>query len=143
MSGIAGIVRFDGRPVERDELQALAARLRLHGSAPPDLRILGPAGFALVPLDVDGLGAQTLAPAGDPGPFVLCDARIDARGELAARLRAAGAAGCSGQAGDDALIAAAWNTWGARCTQELLGDFAFALWDQAQRSCSAPAIPSA
>jgi asparagine synthase (glutamine-hydrolysing) len=134
VSGIAGIVRFDGRPVERDELQALAARLGLPGGAAAELRLRGCAGFALAALDVDGLGAQTLAPAANPGPFVLCDARIDARGELATRLRAAGGAACSGQSGDDALIAAAWNAWGARCARELLGDFAFALWDPSRGS---------
>jgi len=129
VSGIAGIVRFDGRPVEQAELQALAARLGLPGGAAPELRLLGPAGFALASLDVDGLGAQSLAAADAPGPFVLCDARLDARGGLASRLRSAGRDGSMAQSADDVLIVAAWNAWGARCTKELLGDFAFALWD--------------
>lgn len=132
MSGIAGIVRFDGRPVERAALEALAARLGLPGSPRPELRAFGPVGFALAPLDVDGLGAQRLAAPRPPGPLVLCDARIDARKDLVARLRAAGETAVGAGSGDDALIGAAWRAWGARCTSGLLGDFAFALWDHAR-----------
>jgi asparagine synthase (glutamine-hydrolysing) len=132
VSGIAGIVRFDGRPVERRELEALAAGLGLPGSPTPELRTLGSVGFALAPLDVDGLGAQTLAAPESRGPFVLCDARIDARKDLARRLRAAGEP-VAADARDDALVGAAWRAWGEHCTSELLGDFAFVLWDNAQK----------
>jgi asparagine synthase (glutamine-hydrolysing) len=131
VSGIAGIVRFDGRPVERVELEALAARLGLPDGPKPELRTLGPVAFALAPLDVDGVGAQTLAGPEAPAPFVLCDARIDARKDLVARLRAAGEH-VSANARDDALIAAAWRAWGTGCASELLGDYAFALWDEAR-----------
>jgi len=131
VSGIAGIVRFDGRPVERVELEALAAGLGLPDGPKPELRTLGPVGFALAPLDVDGVGAQTLAAPESPGPFVLCDARIDARRDLATRLHAAGEP-VAADACDAALIGAAWRAWGTRCMSELLGDFAFALWDDAR-----------
>lgn len=134
MSGIAGIVRLDGGPLERGELEAFAGRLGPPGGAAPELRLLGSAGFALSALDVDGLGAQTLAADANRGVFVLCDARIDARDELAARLRATGNVACNGQSSDDALIAAAWKAWGAGCAEGLLGDFAFALWDRAGSS---------
>lgn len=34
---------------------------------------------------------------------------------------------------DSALILAAYEKWGERCPEQLLGDFAFALWDRRQR----------
>lgn len=131
MSGIAGIVRFDGCPIDRVQLEALASRLGLPGGPAPEVRTYGPVGFALAPLDVDGLGAQTLATQEDRAPLVLCDARIDARKALAARLRDAGEFTVSADSNDDALIAAAWRAWGGCCTSQLLGDFAFVVWDDA------------
>jgi asparagine synthase (glutamine-hydrolysing) len=130
VSGIAGILRFDGRRVDRAALEALAPSLALPGGPAPELRLLGPVGFVYAPLDVDGIGTQSLASAA-PCPLVLCDARIDARADLVARLRGAGESTVRGRSRDDALIGAAWRAWSARCVPALLGDFAFALWDDA------------
>ncbi|MCB1843996.1 MAG: hypothetical protein KDI09_13615 [Halioglobus sp.] len=56
---------------------------------------------------------------------LVCDARIDNRKELLAALAPA-----TGQAATDAeLILAAYHKWGRHCPEQLVGDFAFALWD--------------
>jgi len=71
------------------------------------------------------------AVARDEGIFVVADARIDARDDLASALglskdvaRAATSAG---------LILAAWRKWDEDCPAHLLGDYAFAIWDDRQK----------
>jgi asparagine synthase (glutamine-hydrolysing) len=71
--------------------------------------------------------AQTLLPSLG-GLTVAADARLDNRAELCAAL----AVGPDERAAlDDAgLILRAYGLWGTACVEHLLGDFAFALWDE-------------
>lgn len=60
---------------------------------------------------------------------ITADARIDNRSELIARL------GYSEQPrviSDSELILAAYRKWGNACPQQLVGDYAFAIWDNAE-----------
>jgi len=58
---------------------------------------------------------------------VTADARLDNRQELIAKL----GLDClsKGETSDARLILAAYEKWGERCPEYLLGDFAFAIWD--------------
>ena len=68
----------------------------------------------------------------EDGALVLVsDARIDNRDELIAALSLPD--GKSGPPPDSELILAAYRMWGEHCLDRLLGDFAFAIWDKAQR----------
>ena len=67
---------------------------------------------------------QPLAHAA-PASWIVADARIDNRGELAAILRVAEPSRTT----DVELIVRAYERWGRRCVEHLVGDFAFALWD--------------
>ena len=129
MSALAGIVRFDGRPVGHEEIESFAARLNAPSSGPIEFRVSGPIGFALAPLDTDGGNSVGLAPARD-APVVLFDGRIDARAELRAGLREAGISELDIASRDQSLVGAAWRAWGEQCPRRLLGDFAFAIWDE-------------
>jgi len=103
----------------------------------------GPDGHRSLVLDGCGL-AHALLLTGDrpepaPGPFSLdeqlhlvCDARLDGRGELAQALRAAGEP-ADELAPSAELIARAYRAWGPACVERLVGDFAFALWDAPRR----------
>jgi asparagine synthase (glutamine-hydrolysing) len=67
------------------------------------------------------------------GNIVLtADARIDNRDQLIAAL------GLGDRAAEDitdsALILAAYEKWGERCPERLLGDFAFVIWDRRQQT---------
>ena len=67
------------------------------------------------------------------GNFVLtCDARIDNRDELIGRLKISASA-LSGVVTDSEIILAAYEAWGDRCTMELIGDFAFVVWDSRKK----------
>jgi asparagine synthase (glutamine-hydrolysing) len=68
----------------------------------------------------------------DEKVWLVADARLDGRSDLLRKLRAAGR-----QAQDDAphgeLILHAYFAWGNRFLDHLIGDFAFALWDEPRR----------
>jgi asparagine synthase (glutamine-hydrolysing) len=71
---------------------------------------------------------QPLTSAG--GRLVItADVRLDNRAELSAALGVADTT-----LPDPALILAAYQRWGEDCTERLLGDFAFAIWDEAERT---------
>ena len=59
--------------------------------------------------------------------WLVADARIDNRTELAAKLDLSPAE--SAAMPDSAFILKAWQRWGQDCVQHLLGAFAFAIWD--------------
>ena len=67
------------------------------------------------------------------GDLVLtADARIDNRRELLSALGRG--AGTTPHITDSELILAAYERWGERCAEKLLGDFAFAIWDRRRRT---------
>ena len=55
---------------------------------------------------------------------VVGDVRIDNRAQLGAELSA------SDEDDDHALVLAAWRRWGVACCGHLIGDYAFAVWDE-------------
>ncbi len=125
--GLCGVVRFDGVPIDPEALRSMAAAEAWRGEAELAHRRGEPVGLA-------ALGAASLAVSEErPALRVVADARLLRRGELAARLRAAGALEAP-EPTDAALILAAYRAWGADCPDRLLGNFAFALWDGERRS---------
>lgn len=67
----------------------------------------------------------------DGRTWIVADARVDARDELVAKLRPA--ADVTRGVPDVELILHAYNAWGEACVEHLIGDFAFAIWDQRRR----------
>ena len=66
------------------------------------------------------------------GRFVItADARVDNRSELIRLLKLERAADVIT---DSELIVASYEKWGERCPEKLLGDFAFAIWDNLNQS---------
>ncbi|MCC6166629.1 MAG: lasso peptide isopeptide bond-forming cyclase [Caldilineaceae bacterium] len=127
MNSIAGIYRFDGRAADPALLERMLASLPPAMAGPLSVWQAGPV----------GLGVRRPARAAAPAPFpgtgypIAADARIDNRDEVGARLGldAARLAAMS----DAALIAAGYAAWGHDAPAHLVGDYAFALWDAAQR----------
>ncbi|MBC8145382.1 MAG: asparagine synthetase B, partial [bacterium] len=131
MSGFFGIYRRDGAVVERRDLSCMGSMLAHRGDR-SELHIDG----------AIGLGARTLITTPEQqgelnplkaGTIVLAaDARIDNRDELFNALGYGGAD--RKQLGDVALIAHAFRKWGEDCVEHLVGDFAFAIWNEADQS---------
>lgn len=133
MSGIAGIVALDGAPVPAALLDRMAGRLASRGPDGVHSRSLGPAGLIHALLRTGDVGDDVPQPLSvDDGTWIVADARIDGRAEVARALRAGGL-----DAADDApaaeLVLHALRLWGDQAPRHLLGDFAFAAWDGERR----------
>ncbi|HEB78468.1 MAG TPA: hypothetical protein ENI90_08075, partial [Methylothermaceae bacterium] len=115
MHRIAATVDWEGHPGLGGQLAPLLPAVEGH---------LVPAGHSAV------LGGEHPACLYRDGELTLaCDARIDNRPELEAALGP-----LPSEAGDGALILAAYQRWGSDCPGHLVGDFAFILWNAADHT---------
>lgn len=129
MSGICGIVRFDGQPVAERDLERQMKALSHLGPDRARHWHEGRAGMGALLMRVtqeDAFDRQPLRDAAAGLTFV-SNARIDNREEIAAAL--AIDADALRAMPDSALLFAAYKTWGADCAERLIGDFVFAAWD--------------
>lgn len=128
MSGIAGIYFSDGRPVKRDSLERMVETIAHRGPDGSGVWHQGAVGLGHRLLWTTPESLQEKLPLADAsGELVItADARIDNRQELLSALNfPSGSAAVT----DSHLILAAYEKWGERCPEKLLGDFAFAIWD--------------
>ena len=133
MSGIVGVVRRDGAPVEQELLRELTHLLAFRGPDGSNVWCHG-AGFGQSMLQTTRESLYERLPASLDGRFwIVADARIDCREELLSALAEAGHE-CEISAPDSELILQAYAAWGEGCLQRLRGDFAFAIWDVSRKS---------
>jgi asparagine synthase (glutamine-hydrolysing) len=128
MSGIVGIYFLDGRPVDRANLEGMVETIAHRGADGSGKWHQGAVGLGHRLLWTTPESRQEKLPLADAsGDLVItADARVDNREELLAALNfPTGAA----EVTDSQLILAAYEKWGERCPEKLLGDFAFAIWD--------------
>jgi asparagine synthase (glutamine-hydrolysing) len=129
MSGIAGIVNMDGAPVDARLLWGMTRFLAFRGPDAQDTWACGSVGFGHALLRTAPESAGERQPCSlDGRVWITADARIDRRASLIRELSSSAPADL-GRANDVELILHAYRTWGARCIDHLLGDFAFAIWD--------------
>ena len=129
MSGIAGIVRLDGGPVDRALLEKMADFQAFRGPHGRGVWCEGNVGLVHTLFKLSDDDAPAPQPATLDGKvWITAHARIDAQAELIAALRGRGREVASG-ASDAELLLHAYHAWGERCLEHLLGDFTFALWD--------------
>ena len=127
MSAIAGMFRRDGAPVARRHLERMLDAMPRRGPDGCGIWCDGPIGLAYRKL------ASTPESLLEQGPlvgerFVLAaDARLDNRGEVAARL-GIGTDALAAQS-DSQLIAQVFDARGQDGLHALVGDFALAVWD--------------
>ncbi len=141
MSGIAGIVHWDGRPVPDGHLGRMLEAIRHRG---PD-GIVGESSGSIA------LGCARLAMRGeereqaqpvwlpDRSCAIVADSRLYNREELLETL--GGVEWLLRPASDAALLLAAYEHWGAEMVQRLNGDFAFAIWDSGKQRVFAARDP--
>jgi asparagine synthase (glutamine-hydrolysing) len=130
MSGVCGVVRLDGGPVEAGELVAMASAAAHRGRDGGGRVLLDAAGFAWQALRVTPEDVGDAQPVRVGDLVVVADARLDDRAGL---VRSLGAGAPPGDAPDSVLIAAAWQRWGEGAPERLLGDFAVVVYDVAAR----------
>jgi asparagine synthase (glutamine-hydrolysing) len=128
MSGLCGIVDFAAPRIEPGALRLLAESAAYRAAGGISYRDLGMAGLACL---ASRAGKKSDPPlfAEDLQVCAVFDGRLDNRAELVARLSPTKGSDAS----DVDLLLAAYLEWEESCTDRLLGDFAFAVWDGGRR----------
>jgi asparagine synthase (glutamine-hydrolysing) len=135
VSGIYGVVATDGAPVARETLAPMAAAMSFYGPDGHGQWCGESAGLGHLMLHVTAESLQERQPASlraAPHLIITADARIDNRDELFDALGVPRAG--REQTPDSSLILLAFERWGEGCPKKLLGDFAFAIWNQRDRT---------
>ncbi|HSS49622.1 MAG TPA: asparagine synthase-related protein [Thermoanaerobaculia bacterium] len=131
MSGICGIVDFASSRIDPENLRSMAELSSYRAPGGIGYLFLKEAGLAYQALRAPSAGAALDQPLLEPRHQVCLsmDGRLDNRSDLIDRLAPA-----EGRLISDAgLLLAAYLEWGVDCTDHLLGDFAFAIWDAPRR----------
>ena len=133
MSGFIGLFNLDGAPADAGWVQAATAYLAFRGPDGQQTWTGGPAGLGHARLRTTCEPARERQPLSLDGQvWLAADARVDGRAELISQLRARGRE-VAGDAPDAGLILHAYHAWGPACVDHLIGDYAFAIWDEPAR----------
>ena len=133
MSGIAGIINFDGRPADRSEIARITHAMSNRG--PHGIRhwvkhsvALGHCLLRTTPESLEE--TQPLTNENERLVLVM-DGRVDNRQDLRATLLSVGS--ILRTRADAELVLRAFEIWGEECLSRIDGDFAIAVWDERQR----------
>ncbi|MCG8609852.1 MAG: hypothetical protein MI864_04880, partial [Pseudomonadales bacterium] len=133
MSGMGGIVKFNGERVEQTELDRMLNILRPYGPDREQTLKLNNSGFVHTLMRVTPEDYFERQPARVGSNQILCsDARIDNREELCSRFNLHPAKAKT--LPDSFFILKAYEKWGEACPNYLLGDFTFVIWDAKAQS---------
>ena len=129
MSGICGIVNLDGAPVAPELLNKMAQAAAHRGPDGIRYRMDGNVGLAHLALNTTPESLLECQPMcnRDGTCWITADARVDNRDGLIRTLVSRGVH--LEHPSDAELILAAYDTWGSECPKNIVGDFAFAIWD--------------
>ena len=132
MCGIFGVLHFDGSPVERASLKAMAQLTVHRGPDDEGLHLAGACGIGMRRLSIIDLkgGHQPLVNA-DGSLALVCNGEIYNFRELRRELEALGHRFATGS--DSEVLLHGYSQWGDEVVQRLNGMYGFALWD-ARRS---------
>ena len=133
MSGIAGLLRFDGQPVGRHDLERVANALRPHGPDRADVAVAGQVGLVHVLMRMTPEDQHDRQPwRGASGAMITADLRLDNRDDVLARI---GVAPQDAMAWPDSrVLLTAWEKLGDDLWPTLRGPFAVAIWDPRSRT---------
>lgn len=132
MSGIYGIIRFDGAPVDPADLATMRAAMAEWGPEGGTEWHAGVAGMGqLLLIDTPEAAHEVLPRVMADGKVLTAAARIDNREDLFRELSVPHE--LRDGMPDSVLIERAYLRWGEDCAVRLLGDWSFAVWDPATR----------
>lgn len=132
MGAITGIFYRDGRSVKPEQIKEINDKLShrgLNGSAVwTDGSVA--LGHQMLHTTPESLHEKLPFEDEDSGLVITADARIDNRKELSEMLGIEDREDVS----DSYFILEAYQKWGEKCPDKLLGDFAFAIWDKNKKN---------
>lgn len=131
MSGICGIIHFDGEPVTQQALEKMVAVVAYRGPDGIHHWVKDTVGISSLALHITPECTYAKQPLVCPKRRLVltADARIDNRTELLHVLLTKDYLQTH-KVSDAQIILAAYQCWGTACAEYLIGDFAFTIWDQ-------------
>lgn len=131
MSGICSIIHFDGESVTQPALEKMTAAVAYRGPDGIHHWVKDTVGVSSLALHITPECAYDKQPLSCPKRQLVltADARIDNRTDLVHVLLTKGYLQTQ-KVSDAQIILAAYQYWGTACAEYLIGDFAFAIWDQ-------------
>jgi asparagine synthase (glutamine-hydrolysing) len=128
MSAIAGLLRLDGYPVNRPELERVASALRAHGPDRAHVLVNGSIGFVHVLMRLTVEDHSDYQPyRGPSGSLITADLRLDNRDDMLSRIGLTSGEAMSWP--DSRVLLCAWEKLGDAVWPMLRGPFAVAIWN--------------
>ncbi len=129
MSGIAGIIRFDGGPVERGQIESMTSAMPYRGPDGIAHWLRGPVALGQCMLRTTPESLEETQPLTneDESLVLVMDGRVDNWEELRSELLSRGAR--LRTRADAELVLRAYESWGEECLAHIDGDFALVIWD--------------
>jgi len=129
MSGIAGIIRFDGAPVEPGLVEKMTAAMPYRGPDGINHWVKGSVALGQCMLRTTPESLEETQPLAneDESIVLVMDGRVDNWEELRRELLGRGA--LLRTRSDAELVLKAYETWGRECLPHIDGDFALVIWD--------------
>ena len=129
MSGIAGIIHFDGRPVAPGEVEAMTAGMHYRGPDGINHWRKGSValGQCMLRTTPESLEENQPLTNEDESLVLVMDGRVDNWEELRRELLGSGAV--LRTRADAELVLRAYEIWGRACLRHIEGDFALVIWD--------------
>jgi asparagine synthase (glutamine-hydrolysing) len=129
MSGIAGIIHFDGRPMDHGQIEAMTSAMHYRG---PDginhwRRGNVALGQCMLRTTPESLEETQPLTNDDESLVLVMDGRVDNWEEL--RLELLGKRAALRTRADAELVLRAYEVWGDDCLDHIDGDFAFVIWN--------------
>ena len=129
MSAILGIFHLDGHPAEEATLQRMLTTIAHRGPDGSGIWVNDSIGLGHLMLWTTPEATRERLPYidRDSGLVITSDARIDNRDELLRLFNRSGRA--PEEVSDSHLILRAYERWGTKCVEELVGDYVFSIWN--------------
>jgi asparagine synthase (glutamine-hydrolysing) len=133
MSGIAGIIHFDGKPVEPGLIERMTSAMAHRGPDGINHWVNGSVALGQRMLRTTPESLEELQPLTneDESLVLVMDGRVDNWEELRKDLLARGAV--LRNRSDAELVLRAYEVWGKNCVAQIEGDFALVIWDARRR----------
>lgn len=134
MSAIAGIVHFDGAPIEPGLIEKLTEAMKGRGPDGQNHWAQGSValGHGMLRTTPESIEESAPLESQDRNLVLVWDGRLDNRAEIHSGLKSRGAQ--LRDESDAELVLQAYVAWGEETPRHLLGDFAFAVWDRRTRT---------
>ena len=139
MSGIAGIIHFDGKPVEPGLIEKMTSAMAHRGPDGINHWVKGSValGQCMLRTTPESLEEHQPLTNEDESLVLVMDGRVDNWEELRRELLGRGAV--LRTRSDAELVLRAYEIWGRDCLAHIDGDFALVIWDAHKQQAFAPA----